>query len=105
MKLLLESGANPYARMTGGWTAAHCAAEAGRSEILQMLTDYRTPINIQDDYGDSPRNIAEIYGQRECAEILKRWVASVKLAWFRFPPLVTLDQQENGFSGPPWGTV
>ena len=74
MKLLLESGANPYARMTGGWTPAHCAAEAGQSDILQMLIDYRTPIDIQDDYGDSPRNVAEIYGQRECAKILKRSV-------------------------------
>lgn len=74
MKLLLESGANPYARMTGGWSPAHCAAEAGHSDILQVLIEYRTPIDILDDYGDSPRKIAEIYGQTECAELLKRWV-------------------------------
>ena len=74
MKLLLESGANPYARMTGGWTPAHCAAEAGRSEILQVLIEFGTPIDIKDDYGDSPRDVAEIYGQSECAELLKRCV-------------------------------
>ena len=71
VKLLLEAGANPYARMTGGWTPAHCAAEAGQSDILQVLIDNRTPIDIKDDYGDSPRKIAEIYGQKECAELLK----------------------------------
>ena len=71
VKLLLEAGANPYARMTGGRTPAHCAAEAGQSDILKVLIDNWTPIDIKDDYGDSPRKIAEIYGQKECAELLK----------------------------------
>ena len=57
--------------MVGGWTPAHCAAEAGKVDNLQTLIDFRTAINTRDDYGDTPRKIAEIYGQKECAELLK----------------------------------
>ncbi|XP_028406302.1 ankyrin repeat domain-containing protein 66-like [Dendronephthya gigantea] len=72
VRLLLESGANPYARMVGGWTPAHCAAEAGHCDILQTLIDFQTPVDIKDDNGDRPRHIAEIYGQNECVTLLKR---------------------------------
>ena len=64
--------------MAGGWTPAHCAAEAGRCDILQALIDFQTPIDIQDDHGDRPRNIAEIYGQSECVELLKRWALTTE---------------------------
>ena len=60
--------------MIGGWTPAHCAAEAGRADNLRMLIDFHTPIDAVDDYGDTPRRLAEIYGEKECAELLKRRV-------------------------------
>ena len=69
---MLEAGANPSARMVGGWTPAHCAAEAGRADNIQVLIDFQTPLDIIDDYGDTPRNIAKIYGEKECAELLER---------------------------------
>ncbi|XP_046858661.1 ankyrin repeat domain-containing protein 66-like [Xenia sp. Carnegie-2017] len=80
VKLLLESGANPYSRMTGGWTPAHCAAEAGKFDILKTLIHHGTEIGIEDDFGDSPRNIAEIYGHEECAQLLQRCAMFTKRA-------------------------
>jgi len=72
VKLLLEYGADPTARMVGGWTPAHCAAETGRLNVLKVLIDHQAPVIIADNSGDTPKRVAEIYGHTACVELLKR---------------------------------
>ncbi|XP_032242308.1 ankyrin repeat domain-containing protein 66 isoform X2 [Nematostella vectensis] len=70
VKLLLEYGANPGAKMVGGWTPAHCAAETGRYNVLKVLVDHHAPVTLPDDSGDTPKRVAEIYGHTDCLELL-----------------------------------
>ena len=72
VKLLLEYGADPTARMVGGWTPAHCAAETGRLNVLKVLIDQQSPVMIPDNSGDTPKRVAEIYGHTACVELLER---------------------------------
>lgn len=69
-KVLLLSGAELNPKMHGGWTPAHCAAETGKLQILKLLQTYKAPLNLTDDYGDSPRRIAQTYGHSECEQFL-----------------------------------
>ncbi|KXJ29490.1 ankyrin repeat domain-containing protein 66 isoform X1 [Exaiptasia diaphana] len=71
VKLLLEYGADPTAKMVGGWTAAHCAAETGRFNVLKILVENNAPVTLPDNSGDTPRRVAEIYGHTTCVELLK----------------------------------
>lgn len=70
-KLLLEYGADASARMVGGWTPAHCAAETGRSNVLKVLIDQRSAVALPDNTGDTPKRVAEIYGHTACVELLE----------------------------------
>ena len=72
VKLLLEYGADPTARMVGGWTPAHCAAETGRLNVLKVLVDHQAPVIIADNSGDTPKRVAQIYGHTACVELLER---------------------------------
>lgn len=64
-------------RMTQGWTAAHCAAEAGSLEILKMLSQYSGVLISRDDAGITPRQIAQTYGHDGCVEFLEMYVCIV----------------------------
>lgn len=68
--LLLENRADPNILMDNGWSSAHSAAETGHVSILRALVQYGADILKQDRYGDSPRKIAEIHGNRECSKHL-----------------------------------
>jgi len=70
VRILLEKGAHPGIRTTHGWTPVHFAAECGRSHILRALHQFNAPMNRKDKSGDSPRNLAIIYGHKEAAEFL-----------------------------------
>ena len=56
--------------MSMGWTPAHCAAEAGKINILRALVAANVPIAKKDKYGDKPRKLAEMYGHWECVKFL-----------------------------------
>lgn len=71
VKLLLEYGADPAARMVGGWTPAHCAAETGRFNVLKVFIEQKSPVMIPDNSGDTPKRVAEIYGHASCVELLE----------------------------------
>ncbi|XP_068679362.1 ankyrin repeat domain-containing protein 66-like [Montipora capricornis] len=71
VKLLLEYGADPSARMVGGWTPAHCAAETGRLNVLKVLIDQQSAVLLPDNSGDMPKRVAEIYGHAACVELLQ----------------------------------
>jgi len=69
-EILLENGADPSLRMYQGWTPAHCAAENGNLKILKLLLEHNGLLIGKDDYGATPKNIAETYGRSDCVEFL-----------------------------------
>ncbi|XP_062893112.1 ankyrin repeat domain-containing protein 66 isoform X2 [Mobula hypostoma] len=71
VKLLITSGSRPCLRTTTGWTPAHFAAESGKLSVLKMLHSLHAPVDKADLYGDTPRRMAEIYGQGDCVKFLK----------------------------------
>jgi len=70
VRILLERGAHPGLRTSSGWTPVHYAAECGRAHILRTLHQYNAPMNRRDISGDSPRDVALVYGHKEAAEFL-----------------------------------
>lgn len=96
----MEYGADPTARMVGGWTPAHCAAETGRLNVLKVLIDQQSPVVIPDNSGDTPKRVAEIYGHTACIELLERYqilkgnkvliIISYYIAWSSFFYLIAL---------------
>ena len=71
LRLLLGHGARPCLRNAAGWTAAHCAAEAGRLAALRTLHAVHAPMDAADPFGDTPRRLAQIYGHTECVRFLE----------------------------------
>jgi ankyrin repeat protein len=56
--------------MSGGWTPAHSAAEAGRITVLRALHNAHISIMKKDKYGERPREVAETYGHVDCVKYL-----------------------------------
>ena len=73
-KLLLDYGADPQMRMTGGWTPAHCAAEGGYTEVLKILIEHKCPMYLTDDSGDTPADVAAVYGHKTVKKLLEERV-------------------------------
>ncbi|XP_069744366.1 ankyrin repeat domain-containing protein 66 [Narcine bancroftii] len=71
IKLLIANGSRPGLRTATGWTPAHFAAESGKLSALRMLHSLHAPVDKADLYGDTPRRIAEIYGQGDCVKFLE----------------------------------
>lgn len=59
--------------MNQGWTPAHCAAEVGRADVLEVLAEYSADLFAADNYGDTPKKIAEVYGHDHCVDFLERY--------------------------------
>jgi len=78
LRKLLEKGAHPGVRSANGWTAAHYAAEGGKLSVLRALHSFHAPMDRVDLGGDTPRRIAEVYGQREAESYLKQAEADYK---------------------------
>ena len=55
-------------RMTGGWTPAHCDAERESQAVLQALVQRGVRVTKKDFAGDTPKQVAEIYGHQDCLE-------------------------------------
>uniref|UniRef100_A0A5F8GQS6 Ankyrin repeat domain 66 n=1 Tax=Monodelphis domestica TaxID=13616 RepID=A0A5F8GQS6_MONDO len=70
-KLLVAYGARPCLVTDVGWTPAHFAAESGHLEVLKALHVLHAAIDAPDFFGDTPKRIAQIYGQEECMEFLE----------------------------------
>ncbi|XP_078256237.1 ankyrin repeat domain-containing protein 66 [Rhinoraja longicauda] len=71
VKILIANGSRPCLRTATGWTPAHFAAESGKLSVLRMLHSLHAPVDKADLYGDTPRRIAEIYGQEDCVKFLE----------------------------------
>ncbi|XP_043820400.1 LOW QUALITY PROTEIN: ankyrin repeat domain-containing protein 66 [Dromiciops gliroides] len=71
-KLLIAYGARHCLVTDVGWTPAHFAAESGRLGVLKVLHMLHAAIDAPDFFGDTPKRIAQIYGQEECMAFLER---------------------------------
>ncbi|XP_016082798.1 ankyrin repeat domain-containing protein 66 [Ornithorhynchus anatinus] len=71
VKLLIDYGARPCLTTDVGWTAAHFAAESGRLGVLRTLHALHAAIDAPDFFGDTPKRIAQIYGQKDCVKFLE----------------------------------
>ncbi|XP_033120936.1 ankyrin repeat domain-containing protein 66-like [Anneissia japonica] len=65
-RVLLDNGADATMATESGWTAAHFAAEIGKVGILRVLHKFKAPMDMPDTSGDTPRDIAQLYGHQEC---------------------------------------
>ncbi|XP_006776480.1 PREDICTED: ankyrin repeat domain-containing protein 66 [Myotis davidii] len=72
MKLLIQCGARPCLVTDVGWTPAHFAAESGHLHVLKMLHALHAAIDAPDFFGDTPKRIAQIYGQKACVTFLEK---------------------------------
>ncbi|XP_040839033.1 ankyrin repeat domain-containing protein 66 [Ochotona curzoniae] len=72
MHILLEYGARPCLVTDVGWTPAHFAAESGHLNVLKTLHALHAAIDAPDFFGDTPRRIAQIYGQKACVAFLEK---------------------------------
>lgn len=68
--LLIQYGARPCLVTDVGWTAAHFAAESGHLNVLKALHALHAAIDAADFFGDTPKRIAQIYGQKDCVDFL-----------------------------------
>ncbi|MBU0927705.1 MAG: ankyrin repeat domain-containing protein [Spirochaetes bacterium] len=84
MRILLEAGAKPDARMTifpngkgnfpqekRGETALMRAARAGKAEALRLLLEYGANPRLTDWNGDDALMMAELGGHKEAAKVLR----------------------------------
>ncbi|XP_006881989.1 PREDICTED: ankyrin repeat domain-containing protein 66 [Elephantulus edwardii] len=72
LNLLLEHGARPCLVTDVGWTPAHFAAESGHLNVLKTLHALHAAIDAPDFFGDTPKRIAQIYGQKSCVAFLEK---------------------------------
>ncbi|XP_039710417.1 ankyrin repeat domain-containing protein 66 isoform X2 [Pteropus medius] len=91
MQLLIEYGARPCLVTDVGWTPAHFAAESGHLNVLKILHALHAAIDAPDFFGDTPKRIAQIYGQKACVAFLEN-----SQRWFLFAMFVlVLNQYEH----------
>ncbi|XP_050643454.1 ankyrin repeat domain-containing protein 66 [Macaca thibetana thibetana] len=72
LRLLIEYGARPCLVTSVGWTPAHFAAESGHLNVLRTLHALHAAIDAPDFFGDTPKRIAQIYGQKACVAFLEK---------------------------------
>ena len=68
--MLLYHGADPAARTRSGLTPVHIAAESGNVRCLKALLSYDAPIDVEDNSGVRPLEVAQIYGHESFVEFL-----------------------------------
>eukprot|EP00117_Sycon_ciliatum_P008869 scpid79454/ scgid11393/ Kinase D-interacting substrate of 220 kDa; Ankyrin repeat-rich membrane-spanning protein len=76
--LLLDAGADPNAKLFGGYTPLHCAAESGALSVIRMLLNKGALADTADKYGDTPKRVAERFGHKECYECIAKAIAKAK---------------------------
>ena len=50
---------------------AYCAAEGGHIEVLMLLIEHKCPMYLTDDSGDTPADIAAVYGHKAAGSCSK----------------------------------
>lgn len=70
IRILLEAGADPNARQTGGYTAIFSAAAANRRDLVELLVAHGAAPAILNDFGQSAADFARERGHTELADWL-----------------------------------
>ena len=58
VQLFLDHNADPHARDGDGDTLLHCAAIAGRLDVVRLLLDLKAEVNSQNNKGSTPLHLA-----------------------------------------------
>ena len=70
IRILLEAGADPNARQTGGYTAIFSAAAANRRDLVELLVVHGADPAILNDFGQSAAGFARERSHTELADWL-----------------------------------
>ena len=73
--MLLERGAAIDARGQSDRTALHMAIVAKRIEPVRFLLEHGADVNVRDDAGETPSQLASSKGFREIVELLSAYGA------------------------------
>jgi ankyrin repeat protein len=71
MKVLLECGAGPNARQSGGFTPLHAAAQTGETALAETLLDGGADVNVRADNRQTPLDFALLQGRQAMVEFLE----------------------------------
>lgn len=70
VRLLLEKGADPNAKQSGGWTPLHSAVQQYNSELVHILLEFGARADIPNEEGTTPGALAASRGYNDLAELL-----------------------------------
>ncbi|XP_041484823.1 ankyrin repeat domain-containing protein 66-like [Lytechinus variegatus] len=70
IRLLASYGARLDVVTDEGWTATHFACEQGKILALRALYKSGALIDMEDNFGDTPQRVAEIYGHDDCVTFI-----------------------------------
>ena len=54
-----------------GYTPLHLAASCGQSECVRMLLEHNADFNVTDEYGNPPRQTAQLSSKKNVVHILR----------------------------------
>eukprot|EP01137_Pigoraptor_chileana_P002762 Opistho-2@42041 len=80
VQLLLEVGAEPNARTSGGQAALHYACQYNHAEVAEMLLARRSKTNARDNAGNTPLHMCSANGHVRCAQLLLSHGANPNIA-------------------------
>lgn len=63
LRALLQHGADPNARQSGGFTALHTAADRGDVEMARLLLEHGADLAVEDEEGRTPPDLAREKGR------------------------------------------
>jgi len=70
VELLLDRGADPKLPTKNGFNALFTAAQRGHADIISLLIARSCPVDVADDRGLTPLDIAIVYGFYNAALVL-----------------------------------
>jgi ankyrin repeat protein len=83
VKVLIEAGANIFAKQRFGDTALHSAAYGGHAEVVKALIEAGAMTSVRNKYGWTPLDLS--LAHRNCREVLQEAGAKPGLPIVRLP--------------------